>query len=187
MTPLGAHEQGNFQKSTVVYTNTVGYANRDGNLIVKESMLITPAYRIFLLLDEEKEIELELLQRIKKGEAVYIPYFGKNEFAVWWDVQSVQQHVYEEYRPKESFVISSVFVKNKLAAAAQQKQLSFSESVFGPERYAYFERLPIGFNEKLRQYEMADFAFTNWTMVAETDIEGLYRIEGEDLQIIQLF
>lgn len=41
----GRHEKGNFQKTIVKYTNTVGYANQDGNLLVEESMLIRPAYR----------------------------------------------------------------------------------------------------------------------------------------------
>ena len=36
----GRHEKGNFQKTIVKYTNTVGYANQDGNLLVEESMLI---------------------------------------------------------------------------------------------------------------------------------------------------
>ena len=35
----GRHEKGNFQKTIVKYTNTVGYANQDGNLLVEESML----------------------------------------------------------------------------------------------------------------------------------------------------
>ena len=39
----GRHEKGSFQKTIVKYTNTVGYANQDGNLLVEESMLIRPA------------------------------------------------------------------------------------------------------------------------------------------------
>lgn len=185
--PVGAHERGNFQKTLVTYTNTVGYANLDGNLIVRESMLIAPAYRIFLLLDDEDKTHNALLARIINGQSVYVPYFGKNEFAVWWDTRSVHHYDFSEYFPSGDFVISSVFLKNDQAVAAQKRK-DYLESIFGPEQFAYFERLPVGFNEDLGQYQMADFAFTNWTIKAGSDIKGLYRIETEEgAIIIQLF
>ena len=185
--PVGAHERGNFQKLVVVYTNTVGYANADGNLIVRENTLISPSFRLFLLLDQEDALEAELLEKISKGEATYVPYFGKNECYIWWEPSSVTEYAYEPFVPEEPFVISSVFVKKKLASAAQ-KQEDLMESIFGPDKFAYFERLPIGFNEELHQYEMADFAFTNWTIKAESEFEGLYKIfPKEEDQIIQLF
>src|SRR5690554_3835995 len=46
-------ERGNFSKTTIVYTNTVGYANKDGNFIAYENILIRPSYRIFVALSED--------------------------------------------------------------------------------------------------------------------------------------
>ena len=48
------HEKGNFAKTNIKYTNTVGYANKGTNFLTEELTLINPAYRIFLLLDESK-------------------------------------------------------------------------------------------------------------------------------------
>src|SRR5690606_9869896 len=45
--PLG-DDNGNFPKTTILYTNTVGYANKDGNLIAFENTLIKPSYRVFV-------------------------------------------------------------------------------------------------------------------------------------------
>ena len=69
----GRHEKGNFQKTIVKYTNTVGYANQDGNLLVEESMLIRPAYRCYLLLSEEHPDHRKLYEYIREGWAEYIP------------------------------------------------------------------------------------------------------------------
>jgi CRISPR-associated protein Cas5h len=50
--PIGDHcDNGNFAKNVTAYTNTIGFANTDGNLIVSEQTLINPAYRVFLLLN----------------------------------------------------------------------------------------------------------------------------------------
>lgn len=80
----GRHEKGNFQKTIVKYTNTVGYANQDGNLLVEESMLIRPAYRCYLLLSEEHPDHRKLYEYIREGWAEYIPYLGKNEYPAWF-------------------------------------------------------------------------------------------------------
>ena len=79
----GRHEKGNFQKTIVKYTNTVGYANQDGNLLVEESMLIRPAYRCYLLLSEEHPDHRKLYEYIREGWAEYIPYLGKNEYPAY--------------------------------------------------------------------------------------------------------
>ncbi len=49
----GFHEKGNFNKTIIKYTNTVGYANADGNLIVTEQTLIRPGYRCYVLVDDD--------------------------------------------------------------------------------------------------------------------------------------
>ena len=51
------HENGNFQKTIIQYNNTTGTANKEGNLIVIEQTLIAPAFRCYLLLDIENELQ----------------------------------------------------------------------------------------------------------------------------------
>ena len=54
--------------------------------------------------------------------------------------------------------------------------------------FVYFERLPVGFHPQLMQYELADFAYTDWMLQASTQIGNLYKLEeGEKTKIIQLF
>lgn len=186
ITPIGSHDKGNFDKTVITYTNTVGYANADGNLIVKESTLLQAAYRIYLLLDSEQPIEQKLLEQLQKGAAVYVPYFGKNECPIWWDIDSVTQYEYEAFDAQATFKIESIFVKNTVAAA--EGQGGYILPTFGEVSYAYFEEIPIGFNEELFQYELADIAYTNWEMSAQHQLEGLYQIKTRDkTAIIQLF
>lgn len=73
----GRHEKGNFQKTIVKYTNTVGYANQDGNLLVEESMLIRPAYRCYLLLSEEHPDHRKLYEYIREGWPSIFPIWVK--------------------------------------------------------------------------------------------------------------
>ena len=70
---VGYHEKGNFKKTAVKYSNTVGYANKDGNLLVEETMLLKPAYRCFLLLSLENKEQVKLYEFLQAGEAEYIP------------------------------------------------------------------------------------------------------------------
>ena len=81
----GWHEKGNFGKTIIKYTNTVGYANKDGNLIITEQTLINPAYRCYLLLDLDKPVQAKLHQRVLAIESEYVPYIGKNECTAWWE------------------------------------------------------------------------------------------------------
>ncbi|MEA3505197.1 MAG: type I-B CRISPR-associated protein Cas5, partial [Bacteroidota bacterium] len=64
--PIGA-EKGNFQKTTITYNNTTGFASNEtgGNLIITEQTLIKPSYKIYLLLDIEKDNEKKLYHNIK--------------------------------------------------------------------------------------------------------------------------
>jgi len=78
----GRHEKGNFQKTIVKYTNTVGYANQDGNLLVEESMLIRPAYRCYLLLSEEHPDHRKLYEYIREGWAVIVKTCSDSLFSI---------------------------------------------------------------------------------------------------------
>jgi CRISPR-associated protein Cas5h len=183
------HERGNFTKTAIVYTNTVGYANADGTLIVQESTLRSPAYRVYVLLNEADEIQARLLTRIRSQEAEFVPYLGKNEFTAWWE--NVTDYTWERFSAGTEFTVSSLFIRG-YPVRSQRLKPRFSpvaRSVMNQGKYAYFERLPIGFDQQLAQYELAEFAFTDWTLQSGAQIEDLYQVSNAAgvKRIIQLF
>ena len=192
--PLG-HERGNYQKTSVKYTNTVGYANADGNLLVEEMMLISPAYRCYALLDLEVPEQNKLYEYLKAGKAEYIPYFGKNEYqACWLDKEgevSFREYKFERAEPQNDFKVSSLFLKESPVKGQKVAvKLSLrSRTVNQVPTFSYFERLPVGFNEVLVQYQLMDFAFTDWLLSRESTVADLYKVGSDDGEnkIIQLF
>jgi CRISPR-associated protein Cas5h len=186
----GFHEKGNFNKTIIKYTNTVGYANADGNLIVTEQTLIRPGYRCYVLLDEAVEQQATLYNRLRNGEATYLPYLGKNEFSAWWDKRSVKEYSYSAFTASADFKIASLFVRH-YPMLHQKVPPKFSPSLrtmTNVSSFMYFERLPLGFDETLLQYELAEFAFTDWTLKEDSVIDNLFQIETESqTKVIQLF
>jgi CRISPR-associated protein Cas5h len=198
--PIGeACENGNFGKTEIRYNNSTGLASKEegGNLIVSEQTLIKPAYRIFLLLDLKNPIENMLYERICKQQAEYIPYLGKNDYSTWWygkDVkdengemifQGIREYNFQKFEGGEEFKINTVFIKeNPLVdnviehKARLRRNLSFLNG-----KFMYFEKLPIGYNESLYQYDYADFAYTDWRLDKDSYLENLYK--ADDL-IVQL-
>jgi CRISPR-associated protein Cas5h len=184
------HERGNFQKTTISYTNTVGYANADGTLIVHESTLRSPAYRVYVLLNEADDVQARLLTRIQNGEAEYVPYLGKNEFTAWWKTEEVRVYEVALFTATGSFRISSLFIR-EYPLRSQRVKPRFSPAARGTvdaSTFIYFERLPVGFDETLRQYELAEFAYTDWVLRDDAQIDDLYQVRsGGEEKIIQLF
>jgi len=196
--PIGdVCENGNFSKTVTTYTNTIGFANADGNLIVSEQTLIKPAYRIFLLLDLDNTDENMLYERICKQQAEYIPYLGKNDYSAWWykdDVkdengdilfQGVREYNFKEFEGGEEFKIETVFIKeNPLVDNIVEHRTRLRRNLsFLNGKFMYFEKLPIGYNETLYQYDYADFAYTDWRLDKDSYLENLYK--ADDL-IVQL-
>ncbi len=183
------HDKGNFTKTAITYTNTVGYANADGTLIVQESTLRSPAYRVYVLLNEADEVQARLLSRIRNQEAEYVPYLGKNEFTAWWECGS--EYIMRKFNAATDFTISSLFIR-EYPISSQRRKPRISPSartVLNRATFSYFERLPVGFDKRLMQYELAEFAFTDWTLQAGTQIDDLYEVSDSQgaKRIIQLF
>lgn len=183
-----AHVHGNYQKTVLRYTNGVGYANKDGNLLIDETMLIAPAYRCFVLLNLDNELEVKIYHSVLKQEAEYIPYLGKNEFQAW--IEEPMDNEFEQIETNNvSFALDSIFIKSGIVKEQKiEPEINFDFSVSGGS-FTFFERLPIGFNVELMQYEMGEFAFTDWKMKAETIIPNLFtvRYNGKETVNIQLF
>jgi CRISPR-associated protein Cas5h len=225
----GCHDKGNFSKTNLKYTNTVGYANKDEfgkgtTQIIEEQTLIAPAYRVYLLLDLDDATQAVLYRNIRAGEAVYLPYFGKNEHAVWWDTEGKNGVVEYEFSDfdatKGDFRIASVFIrKDPLRDQEAQPDVFFSEeTLLLPNSFLYFERLPIGFEQFQQkakakasgktqqasldfgeaepapkgiwefQYQLADFAYTNWLLKPKSVLDSLFEIRRDgQSEVIQLF
>lgn len=182
--PIGA-EKGNFQKTKITYNNTTGFASNEtgGNLIITEQTLIKPSYKIYLLLDLEKENEKKLYQNIKEQKAEYLPYLGKNDYSLWWNKNEVEEYdKWGLFVKNSNFRISTVFKKNEAIVNHLAKAIS-RRALYGRKNdFNYFERLPIDFNEKLYQYNYSDFAYSNALLEEEIKIDSnnLYILKNED-------
>lgn len=181
------HENGNFPKTTIIYTNTVGYANKDGNFIAKENTLFGPSYRVFVILDSGSP----LYDHLKNCRAEYIPYLGKNEYPLWWD--NFQELEIRSFTFDRDFEIKTLFIKESPVSDNEAKP-----SVNGPlewlsslnDSFFYFERLPVGFREfitsrgKEYQYDFADFAYSNARFQKGMKVQKLFETQpGEVVQL----
>jgi CRISPR-associated protein Cas5h len=184
--PIGeACERGNFSKNVTTYTNTIGFANADGNLIVSEQTLIRPAYRIFLLLNLEKKDEQTLYKHIRQQEATYIPYLGKNDYSAWWYKEDVKEYSFQKFEGGEEFLIETIFIKeDALVNQVVEHQARFRNNLtFLNGSFMYFEKLPIGYNPKLYQYDYADFAYTDWRLSKDSFLTNLYKADNLIVQL----
>lgn len=166
--PIGKGQtNGNFEKTTVKYNNATGHASA-GTLNILEQILIKPAYRIYLELDENEK----LFRRLKNYEAVFIPYLGKNDFPCWWE------NFKENYGnvtniKSDTFKIKTIFRKPKDTTLSElREQIAFGFIAGMREKaeavFSQFERLPTGFNEELKQYsEPEEFVYTNMKFTKE--------------------
>ena len=176
------HEKGSFQKTVIKYSNTVGYANKGSNYLTEEATLIAPAYRCYLLLDTDDKTQRKLYEYLKAGKAEYLPYFGKNEFSAWWESgdNGFQEYEFKAGKQADSdnLKILTLFQKSNTVVSEEKQQsfagFGFSSSDIGLDDFLYFERLPLGFNEELMQYELANFAFTTFSLSVEAQISNLY-------------
>ena len=182
------HERGNFKKTVIKYSNTIGYANKGTNYLTEEATLIKPAYRVYLLLELENKDQEKLYDYLRDGKAEYLPYFGKNEFSAWWEKEDVKEYDFEKVEEIEKdFQINSIFYKedesvrqNKVSVS---KGFSFLKLNKSTPSFSYFERLPMKFNEELFQYELGNFAFTNFKLESTTKIKTLYHLKNQDYYV----
>ncbi|RLD58308.1 MAG: type I-B CRISPR-associated protein Cas5 [Bacteroidetes bacterium] len=183
------HENGNFQKSTVKYNNATGLANKSednsgATLNIIEQFLIAPAFRCYFLLDTENENHKNIDENLENYHAEYLPYLGKNEFSVWWKEYKKYDEI-KDFDFSKEYKIGSVFYKNEAVSSHIAKALSRAMRKELKNRFVYFERLPVSYNEKLFQYEYNDFAYTNARFNTELKIDNVKIIDQQTL--IQLF
>lgn len=183
------HDKGNFTKTTIKYTNTVGYANKGSNFLTEELTLVNPFYKIYLLLDNNDELQSILHDSLKKGESVYIPYLGKNEFTAWWNPSTFTEYNFSdrEIDKDEGIKIKSVFEKKIVLKGNTEAPFPDLLNIdFEEPNFLYFERLPKDFDLELMQYDVAEFAFSSYQIKNAHLIENLVFVE-EIEAYVQLF
>lgn len=176
------HDKGNFAKTSLKYNNGVGYASGEAGGIwnITESMLIRPAYRCFILLDVENDIEQQLYDNLMRGYAEFIPYLGKNEFQAYW--KCFKEYAFETDVKTEFIDIKTLFLKaGQMMKGKVQKPNPRVRNY--QARFMYFERLPVGFDEQLFQYEMGEFVFTDFTLSNDSEMSNLYFLSDEKYHI----
>ena len=186
------HENGNYQKTVITYNNTTGMASDEqgGNLMVSEQTLIAPSFRIFVLIDNNNEYHQKLLEYLKENKAEYLPYLGKNDFSLWWDNNDYNEYDFKEFEPDKEFQISSLFIKEESVKEGRRKPRFIpGMKVSSEKQYAYFERLPIGYEDApLFQYKYEDFSFTNWQLQQDYVLPSSYPLlKINNDEIIQIF
>lgn len=177
------HEKGNFQKTVIKYSNTVGYANNGSTYLTEEATLIKPSYRVYVLLKLEHDKQRLLYQYLKEGKAEYLPYFGKNEFSAWWEM--FQEYDYQDVeKPLGDFKIRTLFLKQDVIK--EQKTVPFFDFMSFWENetpFMYFERLPKDFDTTLFQYDLGDSVFTTFGLKQSANIGNLYHLTGSEYYV----
>ncbi len=177
------HEKGNFQKTAIKYSNTVGYANNGSTYLTEEATLIKPCYRVYVLLNLEYDKQRLLYQYLKEGKAEYLPYFGKNEFAAWWEKESFQEYGFQQDTDlSKTIKVKTLFVKENIVKEHRAKNtVEMIPSVEVKEDiFMYFERLPKDFDPELFQYNIHDYVLTTFKLRNTIGMEkSLYYLTDE--------
>ncbi len=181
--PIG-DDKGIFPKTVINYTNTTGLATyeKSGTLLISEQTLINPCYKIYLLLNLKDEIQKKLYEYILNQKAEFLPYMGKNDYSLWWNKDEVFEYEIEEFERNEEFTIDTIFKKEEPVIEMVVKAIGRKALYEQKNFFCYFERLPVGFDEKLFQYKIENFAYTNALLKKESKIESsnLYKIKGKE-------
>lgn len=172
--------QGYFTKKIQTFNNTVGYANKDGTLIVKEQWIENPCWDIYLLLDNEESEKIS--DYILNSRSIFIPYLGKNDhFADIGDIEIIEAVFLDVYK---NIKIDSVCLKEYF-------KLNKNEFWNGEDEeeektiYKYEEFLPVFLEETTNQYITEAFIFTNNKLSLKDDEKAnnanLYNCKGKNI------
>ena len=151
------NERGYIPKKVQVFNNSVGYASQEegGNLIVKEQWLEQPKWDIYILIDDNKNID-KITDSFLNNRFVYMPYLGKNDhYANVTDAELVDV---KEITSSEK--VNSLFIKDYFEFIKEEKKI-FNSDFKHEDMWKYEERLPIALEGQENQYISVPFVFTN--------------------------
>lgn len=154
-------QKGYFNKKIQTFNNTVGYANADGNLIVKEQWLEDPCWSIYLML--KSDVEKEIAEHILGSKTAFIPYLGKNDhMAVISNAEIIRM---ENCPLTHGFRMDSLYLKECFRTFLEEDDelLDLDEEI--EVTFKYEERLPIALEKTTNQYITTTFIYTNGKVV----------------------
>lgn len=139
-------KKGSFPKKMIEFNNSVGYANKDGNLIIRQQWIENPKWHIYLALDC-KESE-KIADSLINNKCVYMPYLGTNDHPA--DISDVCI-ISGKSEPKPEH-IDSLYLKNTV-----QMDLLYDEE----DWFKYEEKLPVALDSNLNLYLYEKMVFSD--------------------------
>jgi len=151
------NERGYIAKKVQVYNNSVGYASREagGNLIVKEQWLEKPKWDIYILIDDNRNMD-KITHSFLENRFVYMPYLGKNDhYANITDAQVVE---IKQITSCEN--VNSLFIRDYFEFKKDGRDI-FNLEFQKEDMWKYEERLPVALEGQENQYITVPFIYTN--------------------------
>lgn len=157
--------KGSFPKKMIEFNNSTEFANKDGNLIVKQQWIENPKWQIYLAMDceESKKIADSLLN----NKCVYMPYLGSNDHPA--DISDVCI-ISGKPQPNPEH-IDSLYLKNTV-----HMDLSDDEE----DWFKYEEMLPIALDNVLNMYIYKKMVFSD-IKISECISDTVYAIQDKYL------
>ncbi len=151
------NERGYITKKVQVFNNSVGYASQEqgGNLIVKEQWLEKPIWDVYILIDDNKNLD-KITESFLKNKFVYMPYLGKNDHYA----NITNSQLVDIKKVTSSEKVSSLFIKEYFEFIKEKKNV-FDLGFKHEDMWKYEERLPIALESQENQYITVPFIFTN--------------------------
>lgn len=163
-------ERGYFSKKVQVFNNSVGYANKDGNLIVREQWLENPKWQIYILQDKEnKEVFSWLEKNLLTNQYVYMPYLGKNDHPA----QIISPSIVDLKEVDEVEEINSLFILQKVKIG--------DEPVVGNNPWIMKEKMPVGYIAEKNFYIYEEIMMTNLVIEDRQEYSLIYKLNKETL------
>jgi CRISPR-associated protein Cas5h len=157
---------GVFRIKQQYFNNSVGYANKDGNLQVRELWLENPNWDIYLLDDKliDNRLWSDLKYNLFHKQCVYMPYLGKNDHPA-----SISDVDYISLEETDSKIVDSIF---------PLKNIKFLPKSVGSGKSFYStDEIPVKLNAHTHKYECETFAHTNKAIMSS---EGLNLYKHND-------
>jgi len=161
-----------FLKTFVQFINYHGYGNVDGPLILKEQLLVRPAFRIAIIGAEDDENLIELTRRLKSREAVFRPYMGKNEFITDTKFVSLSKATVCK---EGKFICSSIYPLSGHVSGTREYDVS-------PPKLLVLDEYPYSYDESAKHI-CKRFCYQDGEIYSkgiDSDIGSFYRLDRSE-------
>lgn len=150
------HSKGYFKKKIQVFNNTVGYANSDQTLNVREQWLERPSWDIYISDPFNGSGHFtDLNHALINRTAAFLPYLGKNDHpATIENVRNVNLNAINKVDQCHSLmVVNEVTIKQRLRTDERNKRNA--QPIF------FQEQMPCSLSDATGHYEYKPLCFTN--------------------------